>query len=103
MLRPSYQGTAAEQDHEDDQGLKPVVLHYQVAGLSQEPPALPPAHSDVNVTALILGHTSWGHTGREMTCDVAGYDTNARLQFSVLNVESSNESVGFWDQVARSL
>lgn len=55
---PSHQGTATEEDHEDDEGLKPVVLHDQVAGFSKEPPALPPAHSDLNVTALVLGHTS---------------------------------------------
>lgn len=53
-----YQGAAAEEDHEDNQGFKPVVLHDQVAGFPQEPPALAPAHRDVHVTALILGHTS---------------------------------------------
>lgn len=52
-----YQGTAAQEDHEDDQGLKPVVLHDQVAGFPQEPPALPPTHSDVDVAALVLRHT----------------------------------------------
>lgn len=53
-----YQGATAEEDHEDNQGLKPVVLHNQVAGFPQEPPALAPAHRDVYITALILGHTS---------------------------------------------
>lgn len=57
MLTP-YQSTTAKEDHEDDQGLKPIVLHNQVAGFPQEPPALPPAHSDINITTLILGHTS---------------------------------------------
>lgn len=56
--RPPYQSTATEEDHEDDEGLKPVVLHNQVAGLSQVPPPLPPAHTNVNVTALILCHTT---------------------------------------------
>lgn len=55
--KPPYQGPTTEEDHEDDEGLKPVVLHDQVAGFPQEPPELPPAHSDVNVTAFILGHT----------------------------------------------
>ena len=55
---PPYQGATTEEDHEDDQGLKPVVFHNQVAGFSQEPPVFPPAHSDVKGTALILGHTS---------------------------------------------
>lgn len=53
-----HQGTAAEQDHEDNQGLKPVVLHDKVAGFPQEPPALAPAHGDVQVAALVLCHTS---------------------------------------------
>ena len=56
--RVPYQRPTAEKDHEDDEGLKPVVFNDQVAGFSKEPPALPPAHRDVNVTALILGHTS---------------------------------------------
>lgn len=56
--RPPYQGTATEEDHEDDEGFKPVVLHNQVAGFSQVPPFLPPARSNVNFTALILGHTT---------------------------------------------
>lgn len=53
-----HQGTTTEEDHEDDEGLKPVVFNDQVAGLSEEPPAFPPAVSDGNITALVLGHTS---------------------------------------------
>lgn len=52
-----HQGAAAEQDHEDNQGLKPVVLHDQVAGFPQEPPVLAPAQRDVHVAALVLCHT----------------------------------------------
>lgn len=58
FLRLPHQGAAAEEDHEDDEGLKPVVFHDQVAGLSQEPPGFPPARVDGNVTAFIFGHTS---------------------------------------------
>lgn len=54
----AHQGAAAEQDHEDNQGLKPVVLHDQVAGFPQEPPVLAPALRDVQGAALVLGHTS---------------------------------------------
>lgn len=36
-----YQRSTAEQDHEDDEGLEPAVLHNAVAGLSQSPPDLP--------------------------------------------------------------
>ncbi len=53
----SYQGSTAEQNHEDDEGFKPVVFNNQVAGLPQEPPVFPPAVSNGNVTALVLGHT----------------------------------------------
>ena len=53
----AYQGSTAEQDHEDDEGFKPVVFYNQVAGLPQEPPVFPPAVSDRNVTALVFGHT----------------------------------------------
>lgn len=60
-----YQGTTTEEDHEDDERLKPVVLHNQVAGFPEEPPALSPAHCDVNVAALVLSHTSCVHTEEE--------------------------------------
>lgn len=59
MCACSYQGSTAEQDHEDDKGLKPVVFNNQVAGLPQKPPVFPPAMSDGNITALVFGHTLW--------------------------------------------
>lgn len=55
-VRP-YQGSTAEQDHEDDEGLKPVVLDDEIAGLPQEPPVLPPAMSDGDVATLVFGDT----------------------------------------------
>lgn len=36
----SHQGTTAEQNHEDDEGLKPIVLHNEEAGFPQDPPRL---------------------------------------------------------------
>lgn len=53
----SYQRSTAEQDHENDEGFKPVVFYNQVAGLSQKPPVFPPAMCDGNITALVFGHT----------------------------------------------
>ena len=55
----SYQSSTTEQDHEDDEGLEPVVLHDQVAGLPQEPPVLAPAVGDGHVAALVLGDAFW--------------------------------------------
>lgn len=49
----TYQSSAAKQDHEDDEGLKPVVLHNEIAGLSQEPPVFAPAKCDGHVTARV--------------------------------------------------
>ena len=54
---PAYQCSTAKQDHEDDEGFKPVVFYNQVAGLPQEPPVFSPAVSDGNITALVFGHT----------------------------------------------
>ena len=62
----SYKGSAAEQDHEDDEALKPVVLHDPEAGLSKRPPHLPPAHFRVYLTTLELLHTAWGRDKGEM-------------------------------------
>lgn len=62
------QGSTAEQNHEDDEGFKPVVFNDQVAGLSEEPPVLPPTMSDGNITALVFGHalctTNQNHSWR---------------------------------------
>jgi hypothetical protein len=35
-----HQGATAEQNHEDDEGLKPIVLHDEEAGFPQDPPRL---------------------------------------------------------------
>lgn len=53
----TYQCSTAEQDHEDDEGLEPVVFNDEVAGLPQEPPVLPPAMCDGNVATLVFGDT----------------------------------------------
>lgn len=37
-LRLTDQSSRAQQDHEDDEGLEPAVLHDLVAGLSGSPP-----------------------------------------------------------------
>ena len=49
---PTHQRSTAEQDHEDDKALKPVVLHYPEAGLPQRPPHLPLALLNVHLAAL---------------------------------------------------
>lgn len=36
----SHQRTTAEQDHEDDEGLKPIVLYNEEAGFPKDPPGL---------------------------------------------------------------
>lgn len=65
----AYQGSTAEQDHEDDEGFEPVVFYNQVAGLPQEPPVFPPAMSDGNITALVFGHT-FCMTNKYRTVDI---------------------------------
>lgn len=50
--RATYQRSTAEQDHEYDEGFKPVVLHYDKAGFSESPPALEPAYVLADLTAL---------------------------------------------------
>lgn len=50
----TYQSAAAEQDHEDDESLKPAVFHDLVAGLPQPPPGLAQTAGGINVTALAV-------------------------------------------------
>lgn len=52
----SDQSSGAEEDHEDDEGLKPAVLHDLVAGLPGPPPHLAEARRGVDVAALKPGH-----------------------------------------------
>lgn len=47
VKRKTHQSSAAQQDHEDDEGLEPVMLHDGEAGLAKVPP--PPAISLIHV------------------------------------------------------
>ena len=47
----SHQSAAAHQDHEDDEGLKVVVLHNEEACLPEVPPSLSFARGDVKIKA----------------------------------------------------
>lgn len=50
-----YQSSAAQEDHEDDEGLKPAMFHNLVAGLPQYPPDKTLVR--VDVTPLTVVHT----------------------------------------------
>lgn len=52
-LQP-HQSPTAEQDHEDDERLKPAVLHNLVAGLPEPPPGLTQTLAGVDAAALTL-------------------------------------------------
>lgn len=54
LLKTPYQSPAAEQNHEDDKGLKPAVFHNLVAGLPQPPPEQAQTTAVVEVTALTV-------------------------------------------------
>lgn len=54
----SHQCSTTEEDHKDDQGFKPVVLHNEIAGLPEEPPILTPALRDGHITTLVASHTT---------------------------------------------
>lgn len=55
-----YQSSTAEQDHEDDEGLEPAVLHDVVAGLAQSPPDLPWGLRGVHSAAGTAPNTAYG-------------------------------------------
>lgn len=63
----AYQGSAAEQDHEDDEGLKPVVLDNLEAGPAERPPHLPAALGNVHVEDRAALHAGWGREGGKGT------------------------------------
>lgn len=54
----TYQGSTAEQDHEDDEGLEPAVFHDLVAGFPQPPPGLTQTAGDVDITAVTVSDTN---------------------------------------------
>lgn len=60
---PTYQSSAAEQDHEDDEGFKPVVLHYDEAGFPEVPPPLVVSTFLVDLAQLESAHTTCRETG----------------------------------------
>lgn len=53
----SYQSSAAEEDHKDDEGFKPAVLHNLVAGLPQPPPDQAYTLVRVDVAPFTATHT----------------------------------------------
>ena len=78
----SHQRSAAQQDHEDDEGLKPAVLHDLVAGLPQSPPCLAQSCRCVDVTAQTLPNTHWGREG--------GINVGDRCWYSFTDHESAD-------------
>lgn len=56
----TYQCPTAEEDHEDDEGLEPVVLHNSEAGFPDVPPYLPSVAGDVHIEAGKPLHAGWG-------------------------------------------
>src|SRR4029434_8244352 len=56
----SHQSSTAEEDHKDDEGLEPAVLHDLEACLPQPPPGLANPAGRVDLTALTAAHADWG-------------------------------------------
>lgn len=56
----THQCPAAEQNHENDEGLKPIVLHYDEARFSEGPPALVVCPLLVDLAALEPTHAACG-------------------------------------------
>lgn len=65
-LPGTHQGTTAEQNHENDEGLKPVVLHNEETGLPQDPPRLAKPFFDVDLAALESLDTTWHQRERQV-------------------------------------
>lgn len=60
----AYQGPTAEQDHEDNEGLEPVVFDNLEAGPAQRPPLLPAALGHVHVEERAALHAGCGQRGQ---------------------------------------
>lgn len=60
----AHQGTAAEENHEDDEGLKVVVLHNGETGLTEVPPCLSSALGDVHIQAWAASNAFFNAGGR---------------------------------------
>lgn len=60
---PTYQSPTAEEDHENDERFKPVVLHDDEAGFPECPPALVIFSLLVDLAALEPAHTACKHEG----------------------------------------
>lgn len=53
-----YQSTAAEKNHEDNEGLKPVVFNNLIAGFPKIPPDFPFPIFYTDLTAFESPHTA---------------------------------------------
>ena len=61
-----HQGATAQQNHEDDEGLKPIVLHNEKAGFPQDPPRLAQPFLNVDLAALESLDTTWHQRERQV-------------------------------------
>lgn len=67
VLSPGpHQGATAEQNHEDDEGLKPIVLHNEEAGFPQDPPGLAQPLLNVDLAARESLDTTWHQRERQV-------------------------------------
>lgn len=64
---PTYQSPTAEEDHENDERFKPVVLHDDEAGFPECPPALVICSLLIDLAALEPAHTACKHEGNVIT------------------------------------
>lgn len=60
---PTYQSPTAEEDHENDERFKPVVLDDDEAGFPECPPALVICSLLIDLAALEPAHTACKHGG----------------------------------------
>lgn len=73
---PTYQSPTAEEDHENDERFKPVVLHDDEAGFSECPPALVIGSVLVNLAAVEPTNAVCKHGETCQTTSSSVTDTN---------------------------
>lgn len=56
----THKSSTAEEDHKNDEGFKPVMLHNSVAGLAEVPPFLAFSLGDVHCQTWPARHTVCG-------------------------------------------
>lgn len=89
----THQSTTAQEDHKDDESLKPIVLHNQETSFPQGPPRLSQPLLNIDLTTLAALHTAWNRDRAQLHSGFQVKKMKFSLSRSSLDVTNTNHEL----------